>query len=295
MCVTTFISKHLFLFFVVPQLVMVFYALTKIGLNECYADREAFKMDGIFALLNPYNWTLVISVLIIGLSCLRKKADGTLVFVVNTLNQFLNGYMFHRSIYYFVGCFKVFLNDKTCSVGNKKLNGISGHFFTAVYFMAIFIRLIKQVDFLPKTSSLVSFEIPRDKTSTFRDILFHMFRLDVTGKGLQKFVLYCLLLSYYFVCLATTCLTLFHGYHTPLQVIYGIFVGIISILVYAVFLWVPFKYRSFINLFLIVLAYSLFCIVSGYHMRFSYFYITGGVAVVLTGVQLLTEAHKNAE
>ncbi|GAB1225889.1 hypothetical protein ENUP19_0265G0033 [Entamoeba nuttalli] len=290
------IQRHLFLFFLIPQLVLIGYVMyNKNGFDDCYSDRTVAQRKGVSSLFSPYNFTLVISVALIVITSVRK-VEGKFVVMMNVVNNFLNGYMFHRSLYFISGILKENIGDTNCSVNNAKPNGISGHFFTAIFFFALFVHLLRKLTFQPKHSNLLCFEFCEQKNNqTFFKTVQELFCIDdlpntkhiLLGKGG--------LLIYLFTCLLTMGDTLLRGYHTPRQVFYGILFGIVSIILYTLFIKTPFKYQSLTNMIMIIASYLTFCQIHYHHFKFTGFFITGVISILLTHYSILSQTSCSKE
>ncbi|EDR23467.1 hypothetical protein EDI_246800 [Entamoeba dispar SAW760] len=252
-----------FIYYIIPIIIFIFYFWIINGSDSCNKIRFNYYPSLKDKILDPQYWIVTVSLIIACLICIEYDKYFCIYFT--SVIDLLNAYVFHRWNYYIICMLKVSLNDTNCTEIEKiKFNGISGHYFTIIYFFGIFLHLLSTIPH-SNTSMFVSFE---------RHFPICYFPLVHYLSGSNKFnkyhkrsstrIIMCSIGLILYITFSYLCMynTLIYGFHSPRQVLYGVIASFISLITYSFFLQIPFIYRSVVNFILYTGCYVLLCLVT---------------------------------
>ncbi|EKE39531.1 hypothetical protein ENU1_124960 [Entamoeba nuttalli P19] len=254
---------NIFLYYNIPIIIFVFYFWIINGSDSCNIIRFKYYPSLIDKILDPQYWTVIVSLIIACLVCIEYDKHFCIYFT--SIIDVLNAYVFHRWNYYIICMLKVSLNDIHCTeIGKIKFNGISGHYFTIIYFFGIFLYLLSSIPH-SNTSIFVSF---KRHFSICYFPLIHYFsgsnRFNKYNKKPSVRIILCSVGLLLYIIFSYLCMynTLIYGFHSPRQLLYGIIASFIALVTYSFFLQIPFIYRSVVNFILYTSCYFILCLVT---------------------------------
>ena len=231
--ITYLIFFGILLFFIVN-------ASNEKGYTNCYVEREleTEQKDVISKYINPMNITTLLCILMT-LTKSFKETEKAFTFEIEVINQIIQSILLHRVLYIVSIIIQSYLNDRTCSPKHH-LNGISDHCYTIIYFFHVFFRFIESNNKTPLPYP-ISEEI--NKLSNSHDINTETEEEteeretnEIKENNRKKIIEYILFILYILFSLITLHQTIYHGYHSPKQMIYGMIFSIVSICIYELFI-----------------------------------------------------------
>ncbi|BFU18425.1 hypothetical protein CL6EHI_170190 [Entamoeba histolytica] len=242
-----------FICFLFPLFCLTTYISLDTGFTQCHSDFNQLKRIGIYQLLNPQIISKIL-LLIILVVCSIRITRARAIVIISIIIEFLNAYILFSSLYTLIIISKIYMNDKKCSFNESKYNGISGHYFTYIYYFQVLTHLVDSISLELKNPFFMFFttEVFQIQRIKFFEFNFHPFQ---KSKSFQSVFGMLLFFGYILFSWGTLFDTLIIGYHTPRQVIIGIVLGILSTFLYQLFILIPFKFQSLLNsLFLIIVT-----------------------------------------
>ncbi|KAL7712520.1 Uncharacterized protein QTN25_009844 [Entamoeba marina] len=281
MQILKFIEQHLFLFYTVPLFVWISYYYLNGQYDECLADRAKLPPVHGIPLTEPQVTTFLISLIIIIVTSFRFN-QNKIQFVPSHAIIALNAFLFHRFIYYIIGVLKTFLGDKKCSLNEYKFNGISGHYFTMIYFFSVFTYYVSLTTMKTKCTKFFSTDIPHISSEHGIGPLSKKYSLYYQHQSKHVIISKLLLLAYCissYLCLRNT---LYKGYHTPHQIMLGIIAGIFSVVLFDFFCLIPFYFQSLFLCVMLPASFYVFCYFREYPFHLNLYIFASGIAVLMT-------------
>ncbi|EDR21706.1 hypothetical protein EDI_161510 [Entamoeba dispar SAW760] len=249
-----------FIYFLFPLFCLTTYISLDTGFTQCHSDFNQLKRTGIYQLLNPQIISKILLLIIVVVCSIRITRTHTIV-IISIIIEFLNAYILFSSLYTLIIISKMYMNDKKCSLNESKNNGISGHYFTYIYYFQVLTHLVDSISLELKNPFFIFFatEVFQIQTTKFFEFNFHPFQ---KSKSFQSVIGMMLFFGYILFSWGTLFDTLIIGYHTPRQAILGTVLGILSTLLYQLFLQVPFKFQSLLNSFFLIIVIGCYYILT---------------------------------
>lgn len=259
-----YIGSLFFPLFLIIILSYISYAKHTKGYTECYQNRELIEQtpkNEITKIINPMNMTTVLC-LLMTIVCSFKETNKSFEISIGNIQHILHAILLHRMLHVISLIIQYYLNDKTCSL-KRHYNGISDHCFTLIYFLTVFIIYIKtykhykynkkdqsnENETVSIGRSTLNFdaidlneiqsteeEKNNRKEHSFIERIIETIHSYFTVDMKNGILPNILLIIYIIFSLWTSYQTIFYGYHTPKQMIYGLIYGCISSFVYIFFI-----------------------------------------------------------
>ena len=228
--------QHIYVVYLAPLFAVALFFVAQ-SPHVCLDDRLQHHPHPFF---NFQTATTCCALLVMAMTSLRFHASAPATTTVNVSFSVvllsLHAFLFHSFSYNVIKFIRSFLNDTACSPKGK-MNGISGHAFTMVFFFAVLLRLVSLLSWTPRAARLVSFEhppLPRTAPFFTRRLFGRLNR--VTPPAVISFVLLAGFVVTSYCCLSQT---LFNGYHTPFQFLLGLVAGVVVVELFALFQALP--------------------------------------------------------
>ncbi|ELP89508.1 hypothetical protein EIN_391630 [Entamoeba invadens IP1] len=219
---------------------------------------ETAHRTGFSTIMNPTYFALASAFGVFVVS-LIQKIHHKIIVMVYPFTLIINAFVFYKSLYLLIVIAKVYMNDTLCSKNGNKYNGISGHYFTYVFLYVVLFHLLNTIQYTIKSPlktvcwECIEYPLPlKNALLTWSSVIQFQPSFQMTLALLLTF-------SYSVFAWGSLTDTIVIGYHTPQQTLLGLIFAILAVLLYLLFVEIPFVFQAllnFVSLTILTLALS---------------------------------------